>query len=412
MNTKHLLTHGVGLFALAVFNSGCHNGIHKPGTGRAVVEVAHVVIDDSEGNKDGTMNPGEIIKMRFQFKNAGKEKISSSRARLFTSQNAIHIRDKVVQIPSLPPGESAYSTNAVVLSIDENATETNAAFYLEGANIRATFSGEIQPTAQQDTVMVENFVIIDTTDIDGTTHGNGDGQLNPGEKVKLLPQLKNTGEASLPATIATLSTSQFGIDIIDSTASYPPIDTGKSVFPVSGDFFIFEASTGLSVPVVKFILIGKDGLLTKYEEEIDITLPIRIYACIDTCIITRNNYPGEPNPDELLLRLYVCNDTGGLLSSVAAKILASEVGLCDVAVPFVAATTTSEKVYYGNINDNECGPPNTECRQFIYRTDLSAVSGFHCIRFYGHIYIDVEPPNCNWTFGTPNEIKLGYRIEF
>lgn len=141
----------------------------------------------------------------------------------------------------------------------------------------------------------------------------------------------------------------------------------------------------------------------------DLLLP-RIYACIDECKITRNRYPGDANPDELLLRLYVCNTTGAILENVAAKLLASNVGLCgDSAVQFIAV---AEKVYYGRINSSECGSPDPGCKEFIYKTNFGNRSGFYCIHFHGHIHKEVIPPNCNWEKGIPIiEIMPCRRIE-
>ncbi|RLC49658.1 MAG: hypothetical protein DRZ79_05595, partial [Candidatus Cloacimonadota bacterium] len=77
-------------------------------------------------------------------------------------------------------------------------------------------------------VNVESFEIDD--DNSGTSNGNGDGNINPGENIELRVNLRNFGNIDATSVSATISSESNFISITDDTENYGNIAAGTSAF--------------------------------------------------------------------------------------------------------------------------------------------------------------------------------------
>ncbi len=73
---------------------------------------------------------------------------------------------------------------------------------------------------------VESYSIDD--DANGSSNGNGDGMINPGETIELTIELRNSGTQSVSGASAVLSTISPFVTIISGNADFPTIPAGSS----------------------------------------------------------------------------------------------------------------------------------------------------------------------------------------
>jgi hypothetical protein len=66
-------------------------------------------LNDSEGNSDGLLDPGEVIKLSLWVENVGTEKVESVVGILNTTNHFVQIIDKEEEFGDISPGESKYS---------------------------------------------------------------------------------------------------------------------------------------------------------------------------------------------------------------------------------------------------------------------------------------------------------------
>jgi hypothetical protein len=131
MSRKILVTGGIGVVALAAL---MYILFQQPPPQRVPVEVVRTIIDDSEGNNNGRVNPGESVKIRFELRNAGTDSIPASSARLSTTQPGVHITDNIGFFPPIPPGETVVlqsEGDPFAFSIDDTVTSPTISFLLE-----------------------------------------------------------------------------------------------------------------------------------------------------------------------------------------------------------------------------------------------------------------------------------------
>ena len=196
-------------------------------------------------------------------------------------------------------------------------------------------------------VEVGRFDIIDDSEGD-----NKDGRVNPGEKVKIRFYLKNTGPVTLPKSTATLFTSQGGIDITDSVATFPAIaPDGDAVASI--DTFAFWVADTVTASSVAFCLTGTfspEG----YEATAFVPIYTEIYANINSVTISTSNV--------LEIKLSICNNTGFDLVHVAAEIPSTTTDGIHDGNHTLAFTALSTKVLYGTgapptISNSTCVDP-------------------------------------------------------
>jgi len=374
-----------GVLSMALFAAACSAPVRQPQTPSASVEVVRlVIIDDSPGNKDGQLNPGETAKIQLQLKNVGKTKIPASKATVFTSESGIRISQKVLDFPALTPGGSALSSNALVVSVDGAVLAPSAALYIEattGANYRATFPAIINP--QTFSVEVVNVIIDDSGNV------NKDGRLNPGETVRMRVQLRNTGRDTIPPGQAILSTNQRGVRLLDSLTRYQAIAPGASASPID-DGYQFTLAKNVSDTCIAFAMTGTQNSQPVYEASFCEQSYVNIYACMDTCYISRGR---GTIPDTFVVRLSLCNDSGSPLSKVAVNIQGLDIWVCgEYQARTVTFTAITDKVFYDDIELDECAvPAPCSLPEFRYIvTGLGPNAGRRCIWFEGRIYENAD----------------------
>ncbi len=167
---------------------------------------------------------------------------------------------------------------------DENgyiALEINA--NIEGAaNLTVTkhnyipHLGEVEIINQNLAILIEDINIDD--DNSGTSSGNNDGLINPGEEIELSIGLKNYGSQTANSISATISSNNSYITITDNTEDYGTILSGNTVFS-SDDFDISVDDDVLGGTLIQLDVLIEDGSGNQWTDVLFLIVEgINLYA--------------------------------------------------------------------------------------------------------------------------------------
>ncbi|MCK4311256.1 MAG: hypothetical protein KAW88_00800, partial [Candidatus Cloacimonetes bacterium] len=171
---------------------------------------------------------------------------------------------------------------------------------LEGSvNLTVTKHDFIPHLGSFDIGVSDRFVNVFEINIDddnsGTSSGNGDGIVNPGEDIELNVSLKNFGTMTANTVTATISTENEFIAITDNTEDYGNIAAGSSTY--SSDDFDFSVYTSvLGGTEIQFEIVIQDALRNQWTDFIFIQVEgANLYASGYTVVNDPNGVldPGE-----------------------------------------------------------------------------------------------------------------------
>ena len=143
-------------------------------------------------------------------------------------------------------------------------------------------------TASAPKIVLVSHEIDDRDLIGGWSNGNGNGELEPGERITFTVKLKNEGEVTAQNVIGTLSTDNNFVRISDNKVNYGNMrPTGLSYSPLL-DSFKFEVPGVLTTQVVKLTLTitaDNDGSWS-IPIELDVINPAEIDIVLPTDLIS------------------------------------------------------------------------------------------------------------------------------
>jgi hypothetical protein len=137
-----------------------------------------------------------------------------------------------------------------------------------GRNI-ATYRSSITVEATQPYLALGNVQIVD--DGSGQSHGNGDGDVNPGETAELRVSLVNPGGAAIAAGQANLE-GLGGADVVAGSATYAQTPPAGGQAELSDPFVVRVPATAEDGAVAQFRLRAVSGADTSVS---DLRLPVK-----------------------------------------------------------------------------------------------------------------------------------------
>ena len=243
--------------------------------------------------------------------------------------------------------------------------------------------------------------------------GNGDGQLNPGEQVRVFPRLTNNGKQPIPAFDLVLSTPEKAVNLKDNRCHYPAIEPGQTV--ISEDPFEFKLDTLFFADCVLFLgkavrPVRQAGFVgdafAGITEEIAIILAAtsNYRVCLASAELNEiGQAPGSQNWNYVLtIDLRLCNTSSASLHNPFLKIDPTTIGICDL--PGVQFTTqaigtmtagVNQLFYTQDLPTNTCLFPNSPTfadgkarfRFNITMAKLLPNIGRKCVNFSVQVYI-------------------------
>ncbi|MCK4980287.1 MAG: hypothetical protein KAS62_07815, partial [Candidatus Delongbacteria bacterium] len=183
---------------------------------------------------------------------------------------------------------------------DENgyiALEINANV-VGAANLTVTKHNYIPHLGGFDVGVVDRFVnvfdvIIDDDNL-GTSGGNDDGFINPGEDIELQVSLKNFGTQSAESVTAIITTDNDFITITDNVEDFGTIASGNAVFSTD-DFDISVAEDVLGGTEITLNIMIEDNIGNIWNDIIYLVVEGANLDAVDYMIEDANGYldPGE-----------------------------------------------------------------------------------------------------------------------
>lgn len=203
------------------------------------------------------------------------------------------------------------------------------------------------------------------------TLGNDDGQLNPGEQVKVQVRLTNAGERTLPAFALLLAARQSGVTFInnDNRVQFKSSEPGQTI--LSDDFFEFKLSENYLLDCVGFDGKIERALLAGFVSNAyaqggsAATLGIDMYVypnfrvCLGEATLTVG--PTAATAAVLTIDVALCNSSASVLDDARVTIEPGSVKTCSATSPtFITLTPGGipmNSFDYGDVGANQCGEP-------------------------------------------------------
>jgi Peptidase family C25/FG-GAP-like repeat/Propeptide_C25 len=189
-------------------------------------------------------------------------------------------------------------------------------------------------------VIAQQTPVVDD-DLVGGTQGNGDGVFDTGETVDLMIPLKNTGGGTATSVVATLSTSDPNVTVLNGLVVYGGIGVGATATPSVG----FRVSTPVDVPdqhEVAFQLDISDGVGGNHVEKFQMVLhapePFHLSHVVDD---SGGNANGHPDAGETVGYTVTLRNLGTGRATGLTAVLRNYDGL---------ATITDSTASFGNLN--------------------------------------------------------------
>jgi hypothetical protein len=215
----------------------------KPYLGHCLISTVPVYvgydshsIDDSGGNNNGQVNPGEPIALSITLRNFGNTTTATSvSAKLSTSDPLIIITDSIQAYGSIAPGATA-NASPFDFNVSTNAKNDHTIkFNLEISSTQGTWNSSLWLDIMAPDLSYHWYQILD----------GGNGFLEPGETSDLIVSLLNAGDLSGDNISGILRSENQGVIVIDSIGAFgniPVNDTSAN----SGNRFTVSAAPSIA----------------------------------------------------------------------------------------------------------------------------------------------------------------------
>lgn len=202
------------------------------------------------------------------------------------------------------------------ISMPLNAATTGTAYVTVNAVNYKPYTGTATVSQQATTVGWYAHTIDDNAV--APSNGNGDGIVNPGERIELAVTLKNYGTATANAVTCRLSPrSPSGVQVIDADAVYGNIAAGGTA---PGDVpFVFDVPNGITEGTeVVFRLIARSGS-SEWTSEARLTVGAPSLSFVS--VVVNDGGDGVLDPGETATLIVALSNDGRLAATSLAGTL-------------------------------------------------------------------------------------------
>ncbi len=184
------------------------------------------LIDDdllggSNGNGDGSLNPGETIELWVTLRNLGQQTSTNISGLLTIESEDVTILDETASWTDIPSGGEGTNDTAFRFFLSSSAFDSETLVFL----LTMTDDDRVREISIPLSVVAPLLAYHSHT-IDDVVHGNGNGIPEPGEVVLLAVSLGNTGGQDALDIEATLSSENPHVIPIDDVATNLSIPAG------------------------------------------------------------------------------------------------------------------------------------------------------------------------------------------
>ena len=309
------------------------------------VTIASLSFDD--GGANGEINPGEVIQLNLWVKNLGNQIASGVTGFLSTEDSLLTILDSLEVIGDIAPGDSVLLTHAFEIMPDSNTPDMHSLIL----DFQFTSSqGDTWTSARSLNVLAPVLIIHDYRIVDTA----GSPVIDPGEDALIVLNLKNTGHSISSQIVATITSTDTFVQIIDSTAYFDalspdsvsqydtllihlsentPVHQDETIYMslssdfmtfqdsvmfrvgVGGDFLIWEPDPTPSTGTLIRDILLQHGLVGDYTTDLtDYLDDVPYYSTIFVCVgvFSHNYIIGQNSPEAQVLESYLTEHHGRL----------------------------------------------------------------------------------------------------
>jgi len=327
----------------------------------------------SQGNGDGTLNPGETIELLVNMRNVGTQTATNVHGVLASADPNVTILTANADWPNIPVGGNADNLTAFRFQVSGSASD--------GANIQ--FSLTVTDNSGQRQIPLQFPVAAPRLvyywhQLDDAIYGNGSGAIDPGEVVRLGVTLSNLGGQAAADVTATLTSSNPHVVIVSAQGQCPLIPVGgQSVLSPAFEVAVsaeaaagevlqlqlaisagagYQAASGFPIKVGTRVYteLEEDGpfSLTAPGDDADTGLWVRV----DPNGTTYNNQPCQPEDDHTAAPGTDCFVTGQGSVGGAAGEADLDGGHTTIVSPVMdLATLTNARLTYWRWYTNNLG---------------------------------------------------------
>ncbi|MBN2564734.1 MAG: T9SS type A sorting domain-containing protein [Candidatus Eisenbacteria bacterium] len=190
----------------------------------AFMRVVETEIDDGATNGDGIANPGETVSLTLMVHNFGSDEAPEVSVSIDSSDPLIDVEGGgEAYCGDIPGGATAVASPAVSVAVagacpDRHVAVLNATI-VSGSG-RSVWTGTVSFTVGAPVLAPASYAV------DDTEGGDGDGFAEPGETVKLMIEVTNSGLAAALASDLELVTASPSIEVTEATAAIAGIPPG------------------------------------------------------------------------------------------------------------------------------------------------------------------------------------------
>lgn len=374
-------------------------------------------IDDELGNNNGHADYNELVRLNISLENLGVEDASEGTTSIETNDPYVTMTDNMESFGMIPAGESITLEDAFELLVsDEVPDQHKITVTLTSSSGDAEWESIFTITLNAPVVEIESLTI------DDTENGNGNGQLDPGERATLTIHYTNTGHTRATDVNAYLEAQCGVVDVIDPNQVIPSISLlggGNAVFEVTVDE---NSEEGLPAPLYNTIEFGGFMLDRLFNEKVT-------PRCEDfeTGDFSAYNWQTDGDANWMITNLYPYQGlfsakSGTVANGQSSEIMISYEVLSDETISFVRKVSSGSgdklKFFINDVLQGEwsgtSGGWQTEefavsagmkTFKWIYEKDGSGSSGADCA-WLDNIFLPAEMTLTVWA-GPEEEICEG-----
>ena len=246
--------------------------------------------------------------------------------------------------------------------------------------------------------------------LDGTviadSAGNGDGQLNPGERASVRLRVTNVSKEALPAFSLVMTTREPDVKLSDDRVRFDRLDQGETA--LSEDPFEFALGEDYFFDCVRFIATiesakrgaasagTQNGGGVSAQNGNSFAVDVSVYPNYRVCLGTSTVKEGAVD-DTVTISLKLCNSANATLTSPSVKIDSITVKRCDlpgaafkvVRKPVLGGTARLDTLTYDDVPLNQCKFPKNPTLRFAFAAPNLVTQGSDtsmCVYFGAKVY--------------------------
>ena len=211
------------------------------------------VINDSEANDNGRLNPGETVHLTVSMRNATDQPINDVHVTFATADALVTVVNGEADYGNFAAEEIKTVENAFTITLSEDAVnQYEIAAILEAAFEATTKESPISITVYDYVIEMINVKV-----------ANESGEITPGETSDIWIYLKNTGEEPASDLTAVLSTSFPYLTINKSTEYYGELNPAQYKHRDYNVTLSSDVPEGTTEAPITFTVTEKSGRITE-----------------------------------------------------------------------------------------------------------------------------------------------------